>query len=200
MPKPPQRPTGSDVPDLGTSPTRRVPDPRRLRYPIAMENTSAVLALVRHALGPAAQSPEAKIALSWDRLVGSVAEGAVPAGLQGRTLLVTVDHPARLARVQFASGAILSAVRQAYPDIAIERIRAVVSTDRPNPTPTAPADPPPPIEVDAATELSADARGLPPEGEPAAPDRDPPVGKAALLEHIRRIAATAPSESARPQV
>lgn len=153
----------------------------------------AVATLLRKTVGPSVGSPEARIALSWDRVVGEIAEGATPAQIRGQTLVVHVDHPARLARVQFGASAIIGALREALPDIAIRRIRAIVSAD------ASPPRTPHPVDRDAgAPAQQTDPPVVSPHtNDPAIPDRRPPEGaltsKEALLERISRIAESAPS-------
>ncbi|MDX1386093.1 MAG: DUF721 domain-containing protein [bacterium] len=65
---------------------------------------------------------------NWESIVGdSLAEHAQPQKIQGRTLILAVDHPAWIQELQFLKEPLIRKIQAAFPDTGIDNLRFVLS-------------------------------------------------------------------------
>jgi predicted nucleic acid-binding Zn ribbon protein len=93
-----------------------------------MESLSKILENLLKKKRFGAQIQRHRVFENWEAVVGdSLAEHAQPQKIQGRTLILSVDHPAWIQELQFLKEPLIRKIQAAYPDTRIDNLRFVLN-------------------------------------------------------------------------
>lgn len=66
----------------------------------------------------------------WEALVGQeLAQRLRPYKIQGKTLILSVDHPAWIQELQFLKGKLLAKIQEQFPDSDVDTLRLILARD-----------------------------------------------------------------------